>query len=406
MKNTDILILGAGIGGFETFRTLEKKLDRKGLDKQITIVDKNNYFTFVPMLHEVATASVQMNHCAVPLRKLTANSRHQYIKTKAKQIYPEEKIVETNEGQISYEYCVAAVGSKINYFGIQGTEEYTYNVRTLSAAMELHNDFLGFLEKNQQEISINIVGGGYTGVEVVGQFDDMTTDLQEFYPNKNFNIRIIQSSETVIPHMKQKVQQRVTQKLRREGVEVITNSRAKEITQDSVILDDNTKISSDFTIWTAGFANLGCDLVGEKYCKEGRINVNNHLHLDEFPSLYAVGDVANISDPETEITYPQLAEAAHHEGMYAAKHIVRCYQSKQTKPFSFNSKGTLLPVGDWWAVAEIGPFTFSGKFAWWLRRTVYVLFMPGILRKLRIVFDWTMYSFGSRDFIHIEQKDN
>ncbi len=401
---TDILILGAGIGGYETFRTLSKLLKRKGMKKRITIVDQNNYFTFVPMLHEVATGSIEPTHAAIPLRSLTYNTPHHFIQASVQHVDPTAKKVQTSMGDIVYtDACVIALGSTTNYFGTPGAEEHTYNVRTLEAAMTLKHDFLSALDTcGDDTLAINIVGGGYTGVEVAGQYCDLIRkDLNRLYPEKTISVTIIQSGDTVLPHMKKRVQERVCKRLTDQGVKIITNDRVTEVTKTSVILKSGATLESDITIWTAGFANLGPTFLDEGYNDRGRINVHNTFQMLAHEDVYAVGDIARIDGGDVTIAYPQLAEAAHLGGDYIAHHIANILKGKKTKPFVFKSKGQLMPVGDWWGVAEIGPFTLFGKLAWWIRRTVYVFFMPGTLRKLRIMFDWTIHSFGFRDFINI-----
>lgn len=401
---TDILILGAGIGGYETFRTLSKLLKRNRIQKRITIVDQNNYFTFVPMMHEVATGSIEPTHAAIALRSLIYSTPHHFIQAAVEHIDLTNKRVKTNMGAISYtDACVIALGSTTNYFGTPGATQHTYNVRTLEAAMTLKHDFLTALDTcSNNTLTVTIVGGGYTGVEVAGQYCDLIhTDLKKLYPEKTISVRIIQSGDTVLPHMKKRVQERVCKRLTDQGVEIITNDRVTKVTNNSVVLKSGKILESDITVWTAGFANLGPTFLDTGYNERGRIRVNTQLQMLDHPSVYAVGDIAHIEGGKNEITYPQLAEAAHLGGEYLAHHIANTLIGKRTKPFVFRSKGQLMPVGDWWGVAEIGPITLFGPLAWWIRRTVYVLFMPGILRKLRIVFDWTIHSFGFRDFINI-----
>jgi len=406
---TDILILGAGIAGYETFRTLKKYLRRYRLDKKITIVDKNNFFTFVPMLHEAATGSIEPAHAAIPLRELVHGSQHEFIKAAVKSVDPKKNVVKTNEHTISYDYVVIALGSSINFFGTKGAAEHAYHVRTLSSAMQLRHDFLKTLETcHDNTLTMNIVGGGYTGIEVAGQYCDLAhDDIKKLYPEKTININLFQGGKTILPHMSTRVQQRVHKKLAALNTNIVTGNYVSEVEPDgSIALKNGEKFPGDMCVWTAGFSNLGPTYIDNKYCHDdGRILVCNHLHLKEEPTCYAIGDIAHIKDPKHDIAYPQLAEAAHKEGKYVGRHIARTIAKKKTPSFVFRSKGTLMPVGDWWGVAEIGPFTLFGRLAWWIRRTVYLMFMPGIMRKLRIVIDWTLHGFGFRHFTNIDVEE-
>jgi len=401
---TDILILGAGIGGYETLRTLTKQLKKKHPDRHITIVDRNNYFTFVPMLHEAATGSIEPTHCTIPLRAIIANTPHTFCKARIEKIDPSKKTVTTSVGVFSYEYCVIALGSTTNYFDTPGAKEYSEHVRTLDGAMHLKHQFIHMLEScGEEPLSINIVGGGYTGVEVAGQYADLSRkDLKTLYPTKKVIVRVIQSGDSILPHMSKRIQKKVWERLEKQGVIIDINSRVTNVTKDQITLNSGEKIKSDITIWTAGFETLGATFLKKGVNARGRVDVTETLQMIDHPDTYAIGDISNSTDPKTKISYPQLAEAAYHEGHYVAEHISRRLQHKTTPPFRFHSKGQLMPVGDWYGVAQIGPFVLFGKIAWWIRRTVYVFFMPGFLRKFRIIVDWTLHSFGVRDVISID----
>lgn len=405
---TDILILGAGIGGFETFRTLSKLLKHTNPHLSITIVDRNNYFTFVPMLHEVATGSIEPTHAAIPLRELVHHSPHHFLKATVEHLDPVKKQVRTSVGTVSYTHaCVIALGSTTNFFGTPGAEKYSYNVRTLEGAMTLKHNFLRLLDTcTDNTLSVSIVGGGYTGVEVAGQYIDFIEhEGQKLYQEKKIVLRIVEAGASVLASMPRHIQERVTRRLTDKGVDIIVGDRVTDVSAESITLEQRGALKSDLTIWTAGFKNIGATVMDTGVNERGRIDVTKELTVLDHADVYAIGDIANSIDPDTNISYPQLAEAAHLEGRYVAHHITRTLQGKSHKPFVFRSKGQLMPVGDWWGVAQIGPITLFGKLAWWIRRTVYVLFMPGILRKVRIVFDWSMHSIGYRDVINVEHTD-
>jgi len=404
-RTTDIVILGAGIGGFETFRSLNKLLRRYKIDAHITIIDQNNYFTFVPLLHEVATGFIGPTHCAVPLREIVYRTPHTFVNARVTRVDQDNKQIHTTSGMIDYTYCVIALGSAINYYDIPGAREYAHHVRTLDAALHLKDAFVQTIEScSTRDMSITIVGGGYTGVEIAGQYASLKKrDIACLYPDIDLHIRIIQPGDCILAHMPEKVRARVTARLEKMRVEIILDDHVTKVESTSVTTTKHT-YHSDLTIWTAGFENIGPDYVDERVCERGRIKVNEHLILEQDDACYAVGDIACATNLQSTIPYPQLAEAAHKGAQHVARHIASRYTKKSIKPFSFESKGELMPVGDWYGVAMIGPITLYGRFAWWLRRTVYVLFMPGILRKLRIVFDWTMHSFGFCHFIKVDRS--
>lgn len=399
---TDILILGAGIGGYDCFRTLARLLKRKGLNKQITIVDKNNYFTFIPMLHESAAGSIEPNHCAVPLRELVVKTPHRFLRALVFSIDPKKRIAATSEGSISYDYCVVALGSTVQYFGIPGAEEYTYYVRHLVGAMRLHHDIVNLIEDpDTRDLRMTVVGGGYTGVEVAGQFSDLLNkDIRTLYPHIHTRVSLIESNDLVLQFAREHIRRRVTKKIQDMGVKTYLKSRVKRVEKDAVILEDGRRIPSDMVIWATGFKNIADSFLPASCTAEGRIPTTPFLSSLSNDTLYAIGDIMCGKDPTTDLPYPQLAEAAHQEGQYVARHIARRIQGKTSRPFVFRSKGSLMPVGDWWGVLVVKilgkELTLFGPIAWWIRRTVYLLFMPGLIRKLKIVIDWTLHGFGFR----------
>jgi len=406
---TDIVILGAGIGGYEAFRCLSKKIKRAGLDTKITLIDKNNYFTFVPMLHEVATGSILPDHAAIPLREIVHNTPHDFINASVTKINPKKKQILTDSGTMYYTYCIVALGSETNFFNTPGTKEFAHHVRSLPAALDLQNDVIEKLEdcdSSKRDFYITIVGGGYTGVEVAGQFCDLAhNEYKKLYKDKTIHVQLVQASSTLLPASHKKIQRIAEQRLRKQKVQLIFNARASKITDSTVELADGNILQSDITVWTAGFKNIGTCVLDKNDREKDRILVNQFLQNQNYKSLYAIGDIALSYNVNEEDPIPQLGEVAHQQGKYVSKHIMAQLKNKTyLKPFHFTSHGSLMPIGDWFGIAQIGPFIFSGRFAWWIRRTVYVMFMPGFIRKLRIIIDWTLHGFGFRNTSSIQKK--
>lgn len=403
-KHADILILGGGIGGYETYRSLAKQLKRHNLKQKITLIDQNNYFTFTPMLHEAATGGVEPSHCAIPLRALIS-APHTFVRAKIDKLDPQKQEVTTSAGTFTYDFVITALGSAVNYFKTPGAAEFSHNVRTLPAAIRLQEALINLLEDSQETLNLTVVGGSYTGVEVVGQLTHFAeTDIKKLYPEKKIIINLIQASDSLVPILPIKTREFIKKRLEKKGVQIFLNSRVTEVAQNSVSINQDQKIKSDLIIWAAGFENTGVCYLSEKFCEKGRIPVTNTLQHITFPTLYAVGDIMLATD-KNGVPYPQLGEAAHKEGWYVAKHLTAFLVKKNPpKPFAFKSAGTILPLGNWQAVAQIGPFFLSGPFAWWLRRTAYVLFLPGLVRKFKIILDWTLHRFTNRYIIDLGEE--
>lgn len=408
-QHADILILGAGIAGYETFRCLKKKLKRAGSDKIITLVDQNNYFTFIPLLHEVSAGSVLPSHASFALREIVTNTPHQFVSATVTSVDPKKKLVTTKTCRFTYDTCVVALGSVSNLFNVPGAKQYTYRVRTLEQAIALNQAVVHKLEEGDRtSLTINVVGGGYTGVEIASEFAQLRAEeFTELYPHIEVTINIIQAEDKLVPLLPARARRKITARLEKLGITIHLGKRAAKVTKDTltVVGGEEERLANDITIWVTGFTTEAPSFFAEEFVERNRIPVTNHLQLEAYKDTYVIGDMALIKDPDSDdIIYPQLAEAAHHEGMYVAKHYINELKNKPTHHFHFRSKGQLIPVGEWYGIGIFGPLVFSGKFIWWLRRTIYVLFMPGFIRKLRIVADWTFVSRSTRHLIKLRQK--
>lgn len=394
-KKTEILILGAGIGGYACFREMKKLLKKNRIKKTITLIDQNNYFTFTPMLHEAATGSVEPDHCAIPARELLHGTSHEFFQATVHKIHPHKNTVDTSEGEVSYETCVIALGSKVNFFSTPGADTFSYHVRTLPAANRLHEQLITLLEdKDFPKVNVVVVGGGATGVEMAGQLSHLAeNEVKKLYPEKKLNVTLVQSGATLLPVAKKKVQELAFAALKNQNVKVVLNAKVTEVKATSVELADSKPMPSHITVWTAGFDFLAPHYLDEEFCCEKQIEVNFFLQHTKKKNLYALGDIALLR----EKPYPKLGEVAHEQGKYAARHIVSSAQKKKMRGFRYRVKGMLIPIGDWYGIASFGPFVFHGKLAWWLRRTAYLVFIPGFWRRIRVVIDWTLHSFGFRN---------
>lgn len=408
---TNILILGAGIGGYEAFRSLAKRLKRAGIKKKITIVDENNYFTFIPLLHEVASGAVEPEHCTLALREVTAGTPYEFIKGRVVKIDPIKKLValncpEADCGGISYDICIIALGSTINYSGVDGAAEHSYHIRTLGNALSFRRALIDRFDSPETEVTVSVIGGGTTGVEVAGQIGYLLNhDLKRLYPNKTGAVRLVESSTELAGRLPPKARLLIARRLRRLGIQVLLGTGVKAVGTDELILENGEKLKSDLTLWATGIKNTAKDLLPKDYCDDGRVPTDDFLRHPRDSSLYAIGDIANCFDAHCQISIPQLGEAAHRQGQYLAKQLVSAWRGRPiTNHFHFISRGTLMSVGERYGLIIRGRFVIAGWFAWVIRRAVYVWFMPGIARKIKILSDWLLRSFGSADIISINRK--
>lgn len=408
IQKTDILILGAGIGGYQAFRKLANGLKKRGVNKKIIIIDKNNYFTFYPLMHEVATGVVEPEHCTVALRELVAGTPHEFVKGVITKIDPERKLVYLDCDQIEcdaigYEYCITSLGSGINYFGTPGAEKYAHHIKTLERAIEFRQALVNRFDTTDKHITVSVVGGGVTGLEIAGHIAHfLNNDLKKLYPNKTSSLRVIEKGNELIGFLPPKAKKLIAKRIKNLGVEIILNTGVTEVKADSVVLSSGEEVESDLTMWAIGVLNCADKFLPADWCEKGRIPVNEFLQHQKNNYLYAIGDMALWLNPKTKRALPQMGEGAYDEANYAAKHLLNSLQNKTTKPFAFKTAGMMMPIGENYGLFVKNNFVLGGFLAWWLRRTVYLIFMPGILRKIKIVSDWTLRLFGFADIISVK----
>lgn len=397
-SHADILILGAGMAGLGAFYQLKKLLRRHGLKKTITIVDQHNYFVLTPLLHEVAFGAVQPNQATIPIREIIHGTPHHFVRATVTSVQPATKTVETSVGSITFDYCIMALGSAVNHYGTPGADENTFNVRTLAESLRLHKQLVKTLESSTPEMNIVIVGGGATGVETAGQAAELRKkEIRALYPEKRTTITVVQQGPALLSAADPTLQRWAEAKLKKLDVRVLLNTTVKEVTANEIILGNGDRLASSLTIWTAGVKNTGDCFLSQEYCERGRITVTNSLQLPSHQHVYVAGDMSGAIDPKTKKPYAQYAQTAQSQGEYIARHIIASLKNQTMPPFRYRSLGTLLPIGNWYAIGRIGKLPISGWFAWWLRRTIYLMIHPGIDHKLRIAADWTFHSW---DFSH------
>jgi len=400
-----ILVLGGGVAGAQALKHLQKKF-RHEEGYSITVVDKNNYSLFTPMLHEVATGSVGVHSITHPVRGIIPCCVYQgSVKSIDLQT---KKVVTDNHAGISYDYLVLALGSTNNYYGIPGAEEYTLCLKTLNDAMRLRKRVIGAFEKasrlpkgpeREAMLHFVIVGGGYTGVETAGQLAELfRKDFKNLYseitPNEP-KVTLVQGGKRILPILSEESSARARARLEDLGVNVQLGHRVASVSEHGATLDNQEKIDSHHIIWASGVKARGAEFFPEDMLEKGRIKVKETLQVHDHQEVFVIGDLA--ATVSEEGPHPQTAQVAVQQSKHCAENLFRYVHGQNLTSFSYKHKGDLIPIGDRWAIAEIGPLKFTGFIAWWLRRTVYLQGLFSWSDRLRVIIDWTMNLFTKRD---------
>jgi NADH dehydrogenase len=403
------VILGGGFGGVYAALRLEKLLARES-GVEICLVSRDNFFLFTPMLHEIAASDLEITNIVNPLRKLLR--RVKVFVGEIERIDLPNKQVLVSHGhrnydghshRLEYDHLVLALGSITNFFNLPGFAERALAMKSLPDAVQLRARIIRNLEDANTECSLGdrqslltfvVAGGGFAGVETVAALNDFAREALPFYPNlreQMLRFVLVHPGNVILPELGESLGRYAQQVLAHRGVEIILNTRVTSMTNNEVGLKDRPPIPSGTLIWTAG--TMPNPLLSSLPCRKecGRVLVNEFLQVPNRSEVWAVGDCAFVPDAsQPGESHPPTAQHAIREGRVVAQNIALALAGRPPKPFSFKTIGLLASIGRRTGVARIFGFNFSGFFAWWLWRTVYLSKLPGLDKKVRVAFDWTL----------------
>jgi NADH dehydrogenase len=421
-----IVILGGGFAGMRTAECLEKKL-RTDFSTSITLINATNALLFTPMLAEVAGSSLEPSHISTPLR--SALHHTEFIRGMVREVDLEKRLVtldssdSTAEGPaglrtVPYDHLVFALGSVSNYFGMANIEKRAFNFKSLLDAIRIRNHVIEMFERADREpdrslrsslLTFVIAGGGFAGVELAGALNDFAHGILVDYPtlhSEELNVVLVHSRDRILPELSESLARYAQEKMEMRGVIFRLNTRITDAGDDVVALGDG-EIRTKTLVWTAGTApNPILQFVAIEKDKRGAVVVNDNLAVPGHASLWAIGDCAAVKDAMTGRLCPPTAQFALREAEVLANNIIAGINGRPERAFHFDSLGALCVVGHQTACAELRvPFAgktfwrFSGLFAWILWRTIYLLKLPGLERKIRVLIDWNIELFFPRDIV-------
>jgi len=408
-----VVILGGGFGGLYTAFEMERLI---GSDStiEVTLVNRDNFFLFTPMLHEVAASDLDMTHIVNPIRKLL--KRVQFFQGDVERISLERKVVEVSHGvdghhhALEYDHLIIGVGNITNFYDLPGLEQHALTMKSLGDAIFLRNRLIQNMEEADFEcngarkslLTIVIAGGGFAGVETIAAVNDFLRDAIPFYKNlaeRDLRIVLIHSGAVILPELGEKLGVYAREKLNQRGVEIRLNTRVLAYRNGVVELSDGSSIPTKTLVWTAGTAPhpiLDTVPIAKRH---GKIAANEYLEVPGWPGVWAVGDCASILDPRTGMPYPPTAQHALRQGRVLARNVCAAIRGGNKKPFIFSTLGQLAAIGKRTGVAQMFGFKFSGFIAWWLWRTVYLSKLPRFEKKCRVALDWTLDLMFTKDLV-------
>jgi NADH dehydrogenase len=411
MKKKRVLILGGGFGGLYAALEFEKRRDS---DFEVTLISQDNFFLFTPMLHEVAASDLDLTHIVNPIRKMLRHVHFFEGEVRSVDIANRQVVVahgfDQHTHQLEYDHIVFGLGCVTNFYGIPNLAETAVTMKSLGDAIGLRNRLIEHLEEADTECAANdrealltfvVAGGGFAGVETIGSINDFLKEALPYYPNlrlEMIRVVLVHPGEFVLPELGQELGRYASRKLAERGVEVRPNTKIKAITSNGMELTDGTHIISRTLVWTAGTSPHPLLEKLPLPKERQRLKVNAAMGVEGYPGVWALGDCAMIPD-EHGGYQPPTAQHASREGKVLAHNIVANSLGKDLIPFRFNTLGLLASIGRRTGVARILSVNFSGFVAWWLWRTIYLLKLPRVEKKVRVALDWTLDVFFSKDFV-------
>lgn len=414
MAMKKIVVLGGGFGGVYAAMQLERLLSPQ--EAEITLVSKDNYLLFTPMLHEVAAGDVSITDIVCPVRQLLRRSI--FLQGEVTAIDLKRKLAtvthcsRTETDDVAYDYVIIALGSVTNFFGMSGLAERALTMKTLTDAMLLRNRMIASLEEAEFDATIGkqplltyvVAGAGFAGVETVSGMNDFLREAIRNYKHINadmLRIVLVDMIQTPLPEVGEELGKYAAEKLQERGVELRLGVKVSGMSDRGLEFDTGEPIRSVITVWTAGVApnpilqNLDCKI------ERGKVVANDYLEVQNAEDAWAVGDCATIIDPATNKPYPPTAQHATRQGTLVAHNVAAKVKGRDAdrKPFVYKSMGALAAIGRRAGVAKIMGIKLSGFIAWLMWRTIYLMKLPGLDRKCRVALAWTLDLFFKKDFV-------
>ena len=405
---TRILILGGGFGGVYTALTLERVL-RRELERgevEIALVSRDNYLTFQPMLPEVVSGSIGILDTITPIRRLCPRTD---LYTRAiEEIDLKRRRVTLAAGvgsrqlQLGYDHLVIALGNVTSFAGQPGLSEHALPFKYLGDALVLRNHAIHALEEADIErdpkaraglLTFVVAGGGFSGVEAVAELNDFVRAAARSFRNirpEEIRVVLLHAADLILPELPRNLAEFAQRLLMKRGVELRLNTRLAGATAEAALLKGGERIETRTLVSTVpGGPN---PVVAALDCPKdrGRIVTDSFLQVPSLPGVWAVGDCAHIVDASTGEPCPPTAQHAVREGRCAAENIAASLRGSAQRAFAFKALGKMGSLGHRSAVAEVFGLKLSGFLAWWLWRTVYLMKLPGLDRKIRVAVDWTL----------------
>jgi NADH dehydrogenase len=394
-----IVVVGGGFGGIQLAKNLKKQ------KVEVLLLDKHNYHTFQPLLYQVAMGALEGDSVAFPLRRIFEGQKNfTFIMAEVQKINTDTNTLNTNIGDVKYDYLVVATGANTNFFGSEEIAHYTMPMKNLPEALNLRSLILQNLEKalvtndkaeKEALLTFVVVGGGPTGVELSGALAEMRMHiLCKDYPGlclEDMKVYLAEGKAELLAAMSEGASKKAKQFLVDRGVTVFNSVHVKSYNGNTLTIDDGTVINTRNVFWAAGVrGEIPEGLTLAPLTRGTRIKTDDISRVNFYSNVFAIGDVAAMITDATPEGLPGVAPVAMQQGKHLAKNLIRIINGQPAIPFKYFDKGTMATVGRNRAVADLGKLHFQGFFAWVMWMFVHLLSLAGFSNKLIVFFSWAI----------------
>lgn len=408
----NVVVAGGGFGGLAAIRELERSLPRHSAN--ITIVSESNFLLYSPLLPAVAGGALNPRHVTVPIRRELSCAKL-VIGRVAGRDADDRRVrfvsVEGEEMELPYDQLIVALGSVSRNLPIPGLAERGIGFKSVLEALHLRDTLLRSLEIAEtiddphvraQHLTFVVAGGGYTGVEVIAELQDLAAAILRLYPRcagQGLHWLLVEAGDQIMREVPQDLADFTLKELTRRGIEVLTGTRLEGVTADRVRLSSGREVPTRTLVWTAGIApSPAVAELGLPVDEHGRIRVDDTLRVEGHEDVWALGDCAAVPDPANPgRPCPPTAQHAMRQGAHVGANVAAALGHGDRRPFAFKSLGLVVDLGRRQAVAKILGVKLRGTPAWFCARSHHLMAIPGFARRLRLVIDWTVDLFFQRD---------
>lgn len=385
-----VVILGAGFGGLTAARAMADFA-------QVTLVDRHNFQTFLPLLYQVSTAGLAADHVAHPIRGALRKSGVQFRMGSPLSVDHKNKSVKLDSSEVlEFDYLVVALGSATADFGVPGVTEHALGMKSVSEALNIRAEVMRRFEdlcrfEDETIFSISVVGGGPTGVEMAGAFAELVRGPlknDQAHAAAHIKINLIEAGPRILPMFSEKLSAHGKKDLEKLGVTVLLNTAVAEIKPRSIEIKDGRTIPSEVTVWAAGVKGEPAGSLLNVPLVNSRIDVDQNLQSKNYPHVFALGDIAGFVGKDGRFL-PMVAPVALQQGRHVAKQIKRLTLGQPLKPFKYIDKGSMATIGRHKAIVEVKSLRMTGIPAWYAWLWLHLFYLLGGRNKIGTMADWT-----------------